>query len=341
MAEPEDPQPRFDAAHPHDDFDDDLVGFASSQALLASPVRPLVPPEPARVPDPPELAPQPEVTADAEPAALISSVASGPLVELDPAPEPHPQPDAAVIEAQLEPEPDRTVEPAPEAPADDIFESADEPPGQQPQVVQPPVMQPELDSPDPMREARMETPEPEGPSPVGLAEPEAPVLAEPEAPVLAEVETLSPRPEAAPTPPADAFGTAYGQPGATRSFERRPSRRDPGITSDGDARLSLAVYVLLIAAAVSVGLTVVLALFLAWTGQFLVQGWTRSHLEYQLRTSLIGVIAGIVGVVTFPVGLGVFVLSATVIWVVVRGAAGLAKLLRHEEIRDPRTWKLP
>lgn len=300
MAEPEDPQPRFDAAHPHDDFDDDLVGFASSRALSASPVRPMVPPEPALVPDPPELAPQPE---------------------------------AAVIEVQLEPEPAPTAEPAPEVPADDIFELADEPPGQQPPVVQPPVMQPELDAPDPMREARMETPEPEGPSPVGLAEPEALVLA--------EVETLSPRPEAAPTPPADALGTAYGQPGATRSFERRPSRRDPGITSDGDARLSLAVYVLLIAAAVSVGLTVVLALFLAWTGQFLVQGWTRSHLEYQLRTSLIGVLAGIVGIVTFPVGLGVFVLSVTVIWVVVRGAAGLAKLLRHEEIRDPRTWKLP
>jgi uncharacterized membrane protein len=337
MAEPEDPQPRSDAAHPHDDFDDDLVGFASPRALSASPVRSMAPPEPVTEPDPPIVAPPPEMTAEAVPEhePEAESVPPAPIAAPEPPvePDPVPEPDAAVIEARPEPEPEvepaATAAPSSEAAADDVFESSE----QQPPVVQPPVMQPELDPSDPVREARMETPEPEGP------DPEAP--AGPEVSALAEVEVLSPRPEAAPTPPAEALATAYGQPGATRSFERRPSRRDPGITADGDARLSLAVYACLVAAAVSVGLTVILALFLAWTGQFLVQGWTRSHLQYQLRTSLVGVIAGIVGVVTFPVGLGVFVLSATVLWVVVRGAAGLTKLLRHEEIRNPRTWKLP
>jgi len=151
--------------------------------------------------------------------------------------------------------------------------------------------------------------------------------------------TLSPRPEAAPVPASADDG--FGRAGATRSFERPAGRRDPGVTAEGDARLSLVIYICLIAASVSIGLTAVLALFLGWTGRLLVKGWTRSHLLYQVRTSLVGVVAGVVGVLTLPLGIGVFILSLTVIWVVARAAAGLIKLLRREEIRNPRTWSLP
>ncbi|MBN8553422.1 MAG: hypothetical protein J0L52_11070 [Caulobacterales bacterium] len=407
MAEPEDPQRRMDAEHPLDDFDDDLVGFASPRALSARPSPPLVPPEPEPAAGPPdltaagELEPEstalvspmsepepesargaestdaPETTTGTEPQSEVSAVrapeaeptpeaavpaTSEPAAEPVPAGVPEPTQDPApapVAAAQPGPQPDPTapVEPSVEVavavasaavaasaatvpseadePDDDVFEAVrgHSVPGSG--ALQPPVMEDRLNPSIPMREAKMETSDPGEPA-RGSA-----LAAAPEVPDLPEVEILSPRPEAAPAPPPDALGTPYGQPGATRSFERRPSRRDPGITSEGDARLSLAIYACLIATAVSVGLTAILALFLSWTGRLLVKGWTRSHLLYQLRTSLIGVVAGIVGVVTFPLGLGVFVLSATVIWVVVRGAAGLVKLLRHEEIRDPKTWKLP
>lgn len=282
MAEPEDPHLRTDAPHPHDDFDDDLVGFASPGSLSAQPRR----------------APEPEPPVASDPAE----------------------------EAVTEPEPE------------EIFQSpveiASPAPVAAPEPVQPPVT---------MAEPAWREPEEREVEDVPMAEPEviAPVVAS--APLdsasVTDPSDLSPRPEDAPVP--EAPDPAYGQPGATREFGRPPSRRDPGITAEGDARLSLVIYGCLIAAAVTVGLSVVLALFLAWTGQILVKGWTRSHLSYQLRTSVVGVLAGIVGVVTFPLGLGVFILSLAVIWVVVRGAAGLMKLLRHEEIRDPGTWKLP
>lgn len=141
--------------------------------------------------------------------------------------------------------------------------------------------------------------------------------------------------------PATEVSAEFGAPGATRRFERGRRRDEPGVTSEGDTRLALTIYACLIAAAPTFGVTVLLALFLAWTARFLVQGWTRSHLLFQLRTSLIGTIAGVVGVLTLPVGLGVFILSLAVVWLVARGAAGLYRLMRREPIRDPQTWSLP
>lgn len=134
----------------------------------------------------------------------------------------------------------------------------------------------------------------------------------------------------------------YGRPGATRTFERAPSRpSDPGVAAEGDGRVAMAIYVCLIGAAPSAGVTLAIALIMAWMARLMIKGWTRSHLLYQLRTSLIGTIAGVVGVLTLPLGLGVFVLSLTLIWVVVRGAAGLYRLMRRQPIRDPQTWSLP
>ena len=146
----------------------------------------------------------------------------------------------------------------------------------------------------------------------------------------------------APREPADDLSDDFGRPGATRTFDRAPSRpSEPGVTAEGDGRLAMAIYICLIGAAPSAGLTLVIALVLAWMARFMIKGWTRSHLLYQLRTSLIGTIACVVGVLTLPLGLGVFVLSLTLLWVVVRGAAGLYRLMRRQPIRDPQTWSLP
>ena len=297
MAEPEDPQ--TDAPQPHDDFDDDLVGFASPRALsgmpLQRPVASTVAPEPQPVP---ETAPEP--IPSPEPGSTASDY-------VEPEPEPDPDPDPGFVVPAVEPKsaplsPPPVGPPTPEVDADSSVEA-------------------EVTADDSGAMSRSD-------ATTGMA-----------APSTAEPVDLSPRPEAAPVPVVadDDFGRA----GATRTFERPAGRHDPGVTAEGDARLSLVIYSCLIAAAFSLGTTAVVALFLAWTGRLLVKGWTRSHLLYQMRTSLIGVIAGVVGVLTFPLGVGVFILSLAVIWVVARGTAGLIKLLRREEIRDPQTWSLP
>lgn len=185
-------------------------------------------------------------------------------------------------------------------------------------------------------------------TPEPALEPAAPFIDEPE-PLLApaavvpadrlEADRASVEPS---SEPDRALDPDFGRPGATRTFDRAPSRpSEPGVTAEGDGRLAMAIYICLIGAAPSAGLTLVLALILAWMARFMIQGWTRSHLLYQLRTSLIGTIGGVVGVLTLPLGLGVFVLSLTLIWVVVRGAAGLYRLVRRQPIRDPQTWSLP
>lgn len=201
--------------------------------------------------------------------------------------------------------------------------------------------------------SRMPAPDPDlldEPEPLPEPEPEAQPEPEPELAPVIEAEPapapsfFDPEPEPAPAAPAVAAATVpddYGRPGATRTFERGGTRpRDEGVTAEGDARMALTLYVFLIGAALTAGLTVVLALALSWLARFMVKGWTASHLLYQLRTSFIGTIAGVIGVLTLPLGLGVFVLSLTVIWVVARGAAGLYRLSRRQPVRDPRTWML-
>lgn len=173
------------------------------------------------------------------------------------------------------------------------------------------------------------------------AAPLAPVQAAPELKpdplVEPEVRTAPDDPLAAPliAPRADEL------PRATRPFARPRPKPEDGVTSRPETRLALIIYGCLIAAVVTFGASAVVALYLAWTGRGGATGAARSHLLYQLRTSLIATLAGAVGVLTLPVGLGVFVLTATVIWVVVRAAAGLIRLIHNKPIPDPRTWSLP
>lgn len=209
-------------------------------------------------------------------------------------------------------------------------------------AARPPEPEPEpIPEPEPSLEAELEP----------LAEPERPLAIEAEAVAEADepdpvgsVEGAEPTDAAAgsSSEPAADLTDDYGRPGATRTFDRAPSRpSEPGVTAEGDGRLAMAIYICLIGAAPSAGLTLVIALVLAWMARFMIKGWTRSHLLYQLRTSLIGTIACVVGVLTLPLGLGVFVLSLTLLWVVVRGAAGLYRLVRRQPVRDPQTWSLP
>jgi uncharacterized membrane protein len=195
--------------------------------------------------------------------------------------------------------------------------------------------------PEPAPEPELEPlEEPERSSPI---EPETPAEAEAAEPLgSAEGPEPTDPPADAPLAPTDGLTDDFGRPGATRTFDRGPTRpSEPGVTADGDGRLAMAIYICLIGAAPSAGVTLVIALVLAWMARFMIKGWTRSHLLYQLRTSLIGTIGGVVGVLTLPLGLGVFVLSLTLLWVVVRGAAGLYRLVRRQPVRDPQTWSLP
>ena len=152
--------------------------------------------------------------------------------------------------------------------------------------------------------------------------------------------------------PQPVFGTALAGgaavlapaddlPRATRPFARPKPRPEEGVTAEPESRMALTIYGLLVGSVLTLGLSVLPALYLAWISRLGAEGWTRGHLLYQLRTSLVGTVAGAVGVLALPVGLGVFILTATLAWVVVRGSAGLIRLVQHKAIKNPRTWSLP
>lgn len=193
-------------------------------------------------------------------------------------------------------------------------------------------------------------PEPE-PEPEAEAEPEADLWDTPEPEPEPEVRPASADLTDAPSPVADPEPSPSAEdapareeilfPRATRRFERPRPKAGEGMTADNPMRMALAIYGCLVAVPLTLGVSLIPALYLIYTTRGDAEGWLTGHSLYQMRTSIIGAVAGAIGLLTLPIGLGVFILSLTVIWCVVRGGAGLRRLLRREPIRDPRTWSLP
>jgi len=146
-------------------------------------------------------------------------------------------------------------------------------------------------------------------------------------------QTFEPQPRPEPAP--DAFA------GATRPFQRVVAGADAGLTQLGGERVALAGYVCLIGSILSGGALIVLTLVMAQLSRRSAEGWVRSHLDYQRTSALTGTLGVIAGLVTLPVGFGVFILTLAIVWMAIRGVAGLQKYLRREPLRAVRFWSLP
>lgn len=99
-----------------------------------------------------------------------------------------------------------------------------------------------------------------------------------------------------------------------------------------------AVYVLILLAVPSLGVSAVLAL-LAVTGREGPQEpLAASHFIYQQRTLWAGAVAAALGAVLVIVNVGVFVLFVLALWILARGAFGVMRLKAGQEIANPRSW---
>lgn len=124
------------------------------------------------------------------------------------------------------------------------------------------------------------------------------------------------------------------------TFARR-RQAAPDALTDPATRPALAAYVLLVGVVLTLGAGLLPALYLAWRDRRTTAAWLRSHHIYLLRTIWTTAAAGLAGLITVPVGLGVFVLTLTAVWCVLRAAAGLLRLMKGRAIDHPRTWTLP
>ena len=161
-------------------------------------------------------------------------------------------------------------------------------------------------------------------------EPQADASAQPEPEIQAEARSpererdLFDPPEPAPVTPA------FTPTAAPRAFAAPAARPAP---------MSLyAVYVLILLAVPTLGLSAVLAL-LAVTGR---DGpdepLAGSHFVYQQRTLWSAAVAAVLGGLLVIVNIGVFVLFLLALWVLARGAFGVLRLKAGRPIDNPRSW---
>jgi len=76
-----------------------------------------------------------------------------------------------------------------------------------------------------------------------------------------------------------------------------------------------------------IGITFIAAVILNYVKKDDVQGtWLASHFDWQIRTFWFGLLWGIIGVVTFFLVIGYFILIANAIWIIYRIIKGWLRL---------------
>jgi uncharacterized membrane protein len=106
--------------------------------------------------------------------------------------------------------------------------------------------------------------------------------------------------------------------------------------SDTPAKI---VYVLYLLSIVTVHVTSLIAVIVAYVYQGDAPEALRTHYRYQIRTFWIGLLYSLVsGVLVLAAGLGVLGFLLVAIWVIVRCVKGLMWLDRKQPVPVPATW---
>lgn len=137
-----------------------------------------------------------------------------------------------------------------------------------------------------------------------------------------------------PSPSTGSDALQWGR-DAAQSPRREPA---PSKAAPLEGAMGLyAVYVLILCAVPTLGVSAVLGLLAVLTRRAPEQPLARSHAVFQKRTLIIAAIGAVLGVGLIMVNLGVFVLFALALWVLARGAAGALRLAAGRPFANPNT----
>ncbi|MBB5747442.1 hypothetical protein [Brevundimonas variabilis] len=131
------------------------------------------------------------------------------------------------------------------------------------------------------------------------------------------------------------FATAAPASPVRKAFGRADAR--PVALPEGAVGL-FAIYVLILFAVPTFGVSALLALASVMTRRPPEQDLAASHFIYQKRTLLTAAGAAVLGVLLIVINLGVFVLFTMAVWVMVRGAVGVFRLKAGQPILKPLGW---
>jgi uncharacterized membrane protein len=114
-----------------------------------------------------------------------------------------------------------------------------------------------------------------------------------------------------------------------------PSAPPPPSPLSDERQMALIIYVLYLASLVTGGLTAIVGVVLAYINRDTAPNFLKSHYTFQIRTFWIGLIAYVVSFALIIVLIGIPLVLAVTVWLVVRCALGLSRLLRSEAYPTP------
>jgi uncharacterized membrane protein len=135
---------------------------------------------------------------------------------------------------------------------------------------------------------------------------------------------------AAPTPGAAVDFLPAG--GNASEIYAAPARRE--LPEAATAQLVYVLYLVSLA----VGITGIVGVIMAYVNRTDAPDWLKTHYRLQIRTFWIGLLYGVLGLLTVILLIGFFVLAFLLIWWIVRCAKGLKYLGRGEPYPKPATW---
>jgi uncharacterized membrane protein len=129
---------------------------------------------------------------------------------------------------------------------------------------------------------------------------------------------------------------AENRPFSMSDAEARPMETDSPRDESGDRILAVVNYVLCFLA-IANGLTLLIAAILAYVRKDQAQPWLQTHFRYQIATFWYGLAIFVLGFLTLWVfGLGVLIWLAGGVWLIVRAAVGLIRLVDGRPQADPQ-----
>jgi uncharacterized membrane protein len=104
-----------------------------------------------------------------------------------------------------------------------------------------------------------------------------------------------------------------------------------------EAATANTVYILYLVSLL-VGLTSIVGVIMAYVNHADAPEWVQTHYRFQIRTFWIGLLYGVIGLVTCIIVIGVFWLIFVLIWWIVRCVKGMQAISRGLPYERPASW---
>ena len=113
-----------------------------------------------------------------------------------------------------------------------------------------------------------------------------------------------------------------------------PQSSSLAVPGPGNANL---VYILYLIGPV-IGVTSLIGVVMAYINRDKVDGWVRSHYDFQIQTFWKGILFAVIGFVTMAIVIGAFVLLFALVWVIVRCVKGMSYIAQQKPVPNPSDW---